>query len=167
VFDARPARWLRDGMSPREREILNAQIETAARRANGKSAWKDDATETLSPLRRGSMGVAQWLAHLDGIAASAGGGTGYRGGVTFGKEDLRRTFEDPDADPELRGAAGRVLLRIAPDETRVRVAPVLETIRDDHVREHIATLLDDDAERADRELEDQESKRLRRASGRL
>ncbi len=167
AIPAKPVWWLRDGMSARERELLVAQIDTAVRRAHGKSAFKDDSSQALAPLRRGSMSVAQWLVHLDGIAATANGGAGYRGGITFGTDELRRTFEDPDAEPELRAAAGRVLSKLSPAEARLRVGPVLETIRDESVRKRIAILLDDDAERAEREIDEHERRHLDRAVRRL
>lgn len=150
-IDARPSSWMREGMSAAEREILVAQITAASRRAHGKSALKDDASTALDALRRGSMSIGQWLSHLDGIAAAASSGGAYRG-VTFNASDLSRTFEDPDGDPELRAAAGRILLRLAPEETRARVGPVLETVRDDDVRTRLALTIDEDAVHAEREL---------------
>lgn len=165
---AKPVWWLPDGMSARLRELLVAQIDTAVRRAQGKGAFKDESSEALAPLRRGPiMGVAQWLVHLDDIAATANGGYGYRGGITFGKDELRQAFEDPDAEPELRAAAGRVLLRLSPEDARVRVAPVLDTIRDENVRKRIEILLDDDAERAEREINEHERRLAARFVRRL
>ena len=52
-------------------------------------------------------------------------------------------FEDPDALPDVRVAAARVLRRIARDEIRVRVADVLATVRDETTRARIAASLED------------------------
>ncbi len=105
--------------------------------------------------------------HLDDIAATANGGYEHRGGITFGKDELRQAFEDPDAEPELRAAAGRVLLRLSPEDARVRVPLVLDTLRDENVRKRIEILLDDDAERAEREINEHERRLAARFVRRL
>jgi hypothetical protein len=105
---------------------------------------KDEVSETVEPLRRrrGEQ-AAPWLARVDALASSVGGG--YRGS-TFSREDLWHALEDPEADPDLRAAAARVLARVAPDELKVRVEPVLESEHDPKTRIRIAAVVNDDVE---------------------
>ena len=152
TIPAKPSSFLRDGLSLAEREILASQLNAASARAHGRNALKDEAPSTLELLRRNGASVGQWLAHIDGVAASVGAGAGYRGS-TLDVTDLWQAFEDPDGDPELRTAAGRVLLTVAPEEMKVRVSPVLDTVRDKDIRKRIAVGLEPDATQAERELE--------------
>lgn len=149
---SKPAGWLPDGMSEAERAILVSQLQGAASRAYGGHALKEEGPATLEALRRNGASVGQWLAHLDAVAASLarGGGT-YRSG-TIDATDLWRALEDPDADPELRMAAGRLLAHLEPKELASRVSPLLETIRHDAVKKRIRVAIEPDAARAEQEM---------------
>ncbi len=170
---AKPSTWLADGMSPAEREILVSQLQSAAARAHGHQKIKEQGPSTLDTLRRNGATVSQWLDRLDGVAASVVRVVGGYRGATFDVADLWRVFEDPDGEWELRVGAGRMLKQIAPQELAIRVAPVLETVRDERVKKRISLALDPDTARAQYEmaaLEEAELTRERlagRRAGRL
>ena len=155
-----------EGISAAEREILIELLTAAADRAHGRALPKDEVSETIEPLRRRhGEHAAPWLARVDAMASSLGGG--YRGS-TFSRADLWHALEDPEADPDLRAAAARVLARVAPDELKVRVGTVLESEHDEKTRIRIASVVRDDVEHlramvdAEALMEEKEEKRASR-----
>lgn len=147
-----PSRWLPDGMSIEEKEILVSQLKGGAARAFGQGAIKDEGPATLASLRRDGASVEQWRGHLDALAASlAQSGGAYRGG-TLEAADLWRVVEDPDANPEQRMAATRVLAKLDEKAVAVRVAPLLDTVRDEGVRKRIRVAMEPDGAVFEREL---------------
>ncbi|HEU4410029.1 MAG TPA: hypothetical protein VFS43_32540 [Polyangiaceae bacterium] len=84
------------------------------------------SVETL--VRQGDP-VNAWLERLDAAAQAMRSGSIYRGAAMSGRE-LRDTLDNHDADPALRAAAARVLVRVAPHEARSRVEAALATLRD-------------------------------------
>ena len=133
-----------EGVSPAEREILVELLTAATNRAHGHAVPKDEVSETIEPLRRRRGEHADpWLARVDAMASTLGGG--YRGS-TFSRDDLWHALEDPEADPDLRAAAARVLARVAPDELKLRVETVLEAEHDQKTRIRIAAVVNEDVE---------------------
>jgi hypothetical protein len=131
--------WSPQGASRGELEHFVAQIRAASERAHGKFLLKSSPQTLAQQLARGEKElVGDWHARLDTL----GIGGGYRG-TTVEPQELWTLFEDPDALPDVRVAAARVLRRIARDEIRVRVADVLATVRDETTRARIAASLED------------------------
>lgn len=85
-------------------------------------------------LARGDADLRGWLTRLDRLGGESG--AAYRGEAPTDAE-LWTVLESPDYEPDLRGAAARVLGKRAPDELRVRIAPVLEAIGDAEVRKRV------------------------------
>lgn len=133
-----------EGVGRAERAILVALLTAASDRAHGRAVPKDELSESVDQLRRRrGERAAPWLARVDALSSSLGGG--YRGS-TFSREDLWRALEDPEVEPDLRAAAARVLARIAPDDLKLRVVSVLESEHDSRTRIRIAAIVHDDVE---------------------
>jgi hypothetical protein len=129
---------------------VTAQILSAAKRARGLGPEAPDHTSVADLARGEQEPVRAWLARLDGLL---GQGFGYRG-RPLSVADLWALLEDPDAAADARAAAARLLARIAPDELRVRIAPVLSTIADEGRRRRIYLACHvEETERAAAELE--------------
>jgi hypothetical protein len=147
-----PARWTLDGMTLDEADHVVAQLECAARRAqDGWGNDEDDVLSRLAALRQGRLLARDWITRLDTCAQMMRRGGGYRG-PTFEQHDLWTVLESPDADPELRGAAARILLRIAP-QARVRVDAAVASMRDEGEVKRVRILLEPDAEKASDDLD--------------
>ena len=80
---------------------------------------KNDVTGRVDVLRRNGESPRDWLARLDVTGQTLAAGAGYRG-TTLDSEDLWAILEDPEAEPDLRAAAARVL-RHAPRHARLDV----------------------------------------------
>lgn len=135
---APPSRWLASGMTADERTQLAAFVSAAIER--DKAGEKDVDVRTVESMRRGDESVRAWLQRLDAMGVSPEG-AGYRAS-TLDVGVLWRVFEDPDEEPDLRAASARMLSRIVPDEMKVRVAPILSTVRDAMTRKRIEATLD-------------------------
>src|SRR5262249_32945227 len=146
-----PTRWTLEGMSEQEADHLVAQLTCAVRRAQGGRGNDEDALSRLASLRQGRLLARDWITRLDTCAPMMRRGGGYRG-PTFEEHDLWSVLESPDADPELRAAAARVLLRIA-SRARVRVDAAVASMRDEGEVERVRILLEPDAEKASDELD--------------
>jgi hypothetical protein len=146
-------RWTLEGMTSEEADHVAAQLECAARRA--EVGWTndddEDALSRLSALRQGRLLARDWITRLDTCAQMMRRGGGYRG-PAFEEHDLFSVVESPDADPELRGAAARILLRVAP-HARTRVDAAVASMRDEGEIERVRILLEPDAEKASDELD--------------
>jgi hypothetical protein len=152
--EASPSWWLRKGLSKGEIAHVVSQIRAASARAHGNYVMKKEPETFTAQLRRApGEGIREWLARLDVLSLSA---AGYRGAQVDAR-DLWTILEDPEADPDLRGASARLLVHIAPEDVRPRVADVLATVRDDRVRARISASLDADV------LEEEEREEQRAA----
>jgi hypothetical protein len=145
-----------NGASALEIAHITAQIRDAARRARGEVEAADGTVGGVEMLMRNAADAPRtWLERLDATATTMGGG--YRS-VNLTKEALVRTLEDPDAAPDVRVGAARVLYRIASDETTARVADVCETVRDPALRKQLRVVLTDDMDDAVAELAMEDAK---------
>ena len=147
----RTSRWNRFAPTMHEVAHLESQLRAAMDRAHGKAA-PERAREAFAAVIERAPGEAlrDWLARVDTIAIGA---QGYRSSASASPEELWSLLEDPDASPNARAAAARLLRRVAPDELRVRVADVLSTVRDERARVRIAASYDEDALHQEEQLE--------------
>lgn len=139
------------GLSAHERDVMRAQIMSASLRARGLGPQKNDVTARLDTLRRNGQTTRDWLVRLDMMGQMLKTGPGYRGN-TLDTEDLWAIVEDPEAEPELRTAAARVLRHLPHDGAKLRIDAAVAAVRDEgtHKRMRIATA--DDVDAAAREL---------------
>lgn len=138
-------------------ESLAAALADASRRARGLAAPKEEGPELVRVLARGpEERHGAWLARVDAAGRSVGAGPGGYRGAALSARDLFAVLEDPDAEDELRVAAGRAL-RVSTEDatTRARIdAAVAASARDRAFIEQIRIALDTpDAERAGSALE--------------
>ena len=146
----RRARHSLNGLSQLEVDHIVAQIKDAIRRAHGEVQQDEAAPAGIEMLARSSADEPRaWLDRLDATAGNMGGG--YRS-VNLTKEALVSALQDPDAAPDVRVGAVRVLSRIAKDEARTRVAEITEAVRDQSLRQRMRIVLDDDPDEAASEL---------------
>jgi hypothetical protein len=140
---------IRGGIGPSEGAILRAQIDAASQRARGLGPRKDDVSGRLDMLRRNGESARAWLVRLDMAGQMLSAGPGYRGN-TLDVNDLWAILEDPDAEPDLRAAAARVL-RHAPN-TRVRIDAALAATREEAAHKKLRIAIQDDIDEASVEL---------------
>jgi len=147
----RTSRWNRFAPTMDEVAHLESQLRAATDRAHGNAA-PERAREAFAAVIERAPGepLRDWLARVDAIAVGA---QGYRSSATASRDELWSLLEDPDASPNARAAAARLLSRVAPDELRVRVADVLSTVRDERARVRIAASYDEDALHEEEQLE--------------
>jgi len=137
------------GLSSEQVLHLVAQLTSATQRAHGEAPPKDDSEAGVQMLRRGDEPARAWLSRLDATGAMLRAPAGYRG-AALEENDLWRAVEDPEADPELRAAAARVLTTAFGPRAAARVRDAAAPIRDDDARERIRiALLPDVQEAAD------------------
>ena len=138
-----------DGASELEIAHITAQVRDAGRRAHGEVQASETATGVELLMRSSSDEPRAWLDRLDSTATTMGGG--YRS-VNLTKESLLRALDDPDAAPDVRVGAARVLYRIAGEEATARVAEVCETVRDPGLKKRLRVVMTDDLDEAVAEL---------------
>ena len=137
---------------PVERDHIAAQIRSGAARARGEGPPPPDLPASLTVLFPRGEGRRAWLERLDATAASLSQGEGYRqSGVEA--RDLWTVMESPDAPPNLRAGAARILARVAPDEAGGRIAKALAMEHDRETRQCIRVALEEDVDVAARELD--------------
>lgn len=139
--------------SPTTHEVahVESQLRAAVERAHGKGAPERALAAFAAVIERApGEPLRDWLARVDTIAVGA---PGYRSSASASREELWSLLEDPDASPNARAAAARLLSRVAPDELRVRVGDVLSTVRDERARVRIAASYDEDALHEEEQLE--------------
>lgn len=157
TLDAPSRHRMRGGLSETQREHLLAQLTSAVQRSRGMAAPRPELPARVELLQRGDEPVRAWLTRVESTAAqvlaSKHGDGGYREGATFHETELWSVLESADADGYARAAAGRILARIAPDDVRVRIGDVLDTIADEATRQRIRVGLEADLEAASSELE--------------
>lgn len=141
------------GPSAAERDVLIAQIMSAAGRARGYGPEKTDVSGRLDLLRRNGDPIASWFTRLDmaGQMLGAGSGQGYRG-TTLEAADLWAILEDPEAEPELRTAAARVLRHVPDPKARVRIDAAVATERDHAMGERFRIAMSENVAEASGEL---------------
>lgn len=139
------------GLSAEDRQVIIKQIEAAGQRARGLGPQKNDASARLELLRRNGQTPRDWLMRLDMQAQVLSSASGYRGN-TLDAEDLWVILEDPEADPELRTAAARILKHSTHAEARPRIDAALAAVRDDGTNKRLRIAVQDDIEAASREL---------------
>ncbi len=138
-----------NGASELEIAHITSQLRDASRRAHGDVAVTEAAVGVELLMRSSADAPRAWLERLDGAATTMGGG--YRG-VNLTKESLLRALEDPDAAPDIRVGAARVLYRIAGEEATARVEEVCETVRDPALKKRLRVVMTDDLDEASAEL---------------
>lgn len=141
----------RGGLSAADSKVLAAQIMAAAQRARGLGPQKDDVTGRLDVLRRNGENPRDWLVRLDMAGQMLSAGQGYRGN-TLDAQDLWAILEDPEAEPDLRAAAARVLRHAPTPDARVRIDAAVAAVRDDATNRRLRIAIRDDLEGATEEL---------------
>ena len=141
-----------DSVSAEDAHALVEQIMAAAARARGLGMSKADVMERIEPLRRNDEAPREWFARLDmqGRLLETSGGA-YRGN-SLSPEDLWAVLEDPEADPELRAAAARVLRHSPKPDARVRIDAALAAVRDESTTRRLRIALRDDVDEMQQEL---------------
>lgn len=139
------------GLSESDRQMLIAQITSAAQRARGLGPQKDDVRGRVDQLRRNGESPRDWLTRLDMAGQMLASGSGYRGN-TLDTEDLWALLEDPEAEPELRAAAARVLRHSTQPDTRVRIEAAVAAVRDETTNKRLRIAVRDDLDGASQEL---------------
>jgi len=139
------------GLSAEDREIVARQIEAAGQRARGLGPHKNDATARVDLLRRNGASPRDWLMRLDMQGQMLRTSSGYRGN-TLEAEDLWAILEDPEAEPELRTAAARVLRHSPQNDARPRIDAAVAAVRDDGTNKRLRIAVKDDVESASQEL---------------
>lgn len=155
--------WLGAGLTEPEFRSLRAQILSAAARARGLGRPKEDASSRLEVLRRQNEAPRDWLVRLDTTGQMLASPAGYRG-LSVDADDLWTTLEDPEADPELRTAALRVLRHLGTPETRTRIAEAIASVHDDRQSRKLRVATNDDVDAASRELAILDGEDARRAA---
>jgi hypothetical protein len=158
-FVSRPYDWvvvdksrrIVGGLSASEGQVITDQLMAAALRARGMGRQKDDVTGRVDVLRRHGESPRDWLVRLDMAGQMLASGSGYRGN-SLDTEDLWAILEDPEAEPELRAAAARVLRHARKPDTRVRIDAALAAVRDDVTNRRIRIAVRDDVDAASEEL---------------
>lgn len=157
---------LAGGPSDEDRRILVAQIKAAAQRARGMGPQKQDVTGRVDVLRRHGESPRDWLVRLDMAGQMLSAGAGYRGN-TLDAQDLWAILEDPEAEPELRAAAARVLRHSPAPDARVRIDAAVAAVRDDATNRRLRIAVSDDLDGASQELAYLEATEAARSSARM
>ena len=139
------------GLSNDDRRLLVAQIRAAAQRARGFGPHKDDVTGRVDVLRRKGESARDWLVRLDMAGQMLSAGHGYRGN-TLDTQDLWAILEDPEAEPDLRAAAARVLRHSPAPDTRIRIDAAVAAVRDESTNRRLRIAVRDDLDSASQEL---------------
>jgi hypothetical protein len=141
------------GLGPDDRDGLIKQILSAAARARGLGTSKTDVTGRVEVLRRNGETARDWLARLDMAGRMLEtSSSGYRG-HTLDTEDLWAVLEDPEAEPNLRAAAARVLRHSTKPETRTRIDAAVAAVRDEGLNKRMRIAIRDDVDNASQELQ--------------
>lgn len=150
------------GIDAAELEVLSAQLAACVGRASGLGPQKPEATTRIDTLKRGHESARDWLARVD-MAANHLAQPGYRGG-TIDRADLWLTLRDPEADEDLRAAAGRVLVRVETDPaTRARVSDIVAAVREGEAQQRLRVAIFPELDPQAEELEQLEQRAARRA----
>jgi hypothetical protein len=147
------------GLSADDRKVIIKQIEAAGQRARGLGPQKNDASARVDILRRNGQTPRDWLMRLDMQGQMMSSGHGYRGN-TLDAEDLWAILEDPEAEPELRTAAARVLKHSTHAEARPRIDAAVAAVREDGTNKRLRIAVNDDIETASQELATLEQEEL-------
>ena len=144
-FPIGAVKYARQGMTRAELEHMVHQIRAASDRAHGKFRTKTEPEALAARLaRKENENDADWHARLDTVAMA---GAGYRA-LAADPAELWALLEDPEAPPDVRAGAARVLRRVDKETLRVRVKDVLATERDKATRARIADSIEEEEEEA-------------------
>ena len=143
------------GLTPADVELLRVQLDAAALRARGYGRSKEEVVGRVETLRRGRESARDWLARLDIVGQTLTTGAGYRG-QSLDAEDLWTVLEDPDAEPDLRTAAARVLRHLQDERVRVRIDAAAAAIRDETTNRRVRVAAEAPLEEAAAELDELE-----------
>lgn len=160
------SRAITGGLSDADRQVVTAQLMAAALRARGMGPQKNDVTGRVDVLRRNGESARDWLVRLDMAGQMLAAGSGYRGN-TLDVQDLWAVLEDPEAEPELRAAAARVLKHSQAPETKVRIDAALAAVRDDRTTRRLRIAVQDDLDGATEELVHLDYEEMRTQPGRM
>jgi hypothetical protein len=149
-------RHARHGATRVEIAHILAQIEDAGRRARGEFVPEPAIGGAATLARQENEPARSWLERVEATARQLSGS--YRGAALSAAE-LWAALENHDADPSVRAASARVLVRVAPPEALARVESVLAAVRDDLVRAKMRVAVEPDLEHACDELEQLEVRR--------
>jgi hypothetical protein len=138
-------------LSAEDKQVIIKQIEAAGQRARGLGPHKNDASARVDILRRNGQTPRDWLMRLDMQGQMLSDGSGYRGN-TLDAEDLWAILEDPEAEPELRSAAARVLRHSTHATARPRIEAAVAAVREDGTNKRLRISLRDDVDAASQEL---------------
>ncbi|MCL2450463.1 MAG: hypothetical protein FWD17_16065, partial [Polyangiaceae bacterium] len=136
-----------------ERRCVAALVESGAERARHGYEREPAVPTTLAFLERRGESSRRWLERVDAVASALSSADAYRR-PHVPVADLLTALESPDASPAVRGAAARVLARIAPGEATTRVAEALASERDPHARDVIHIALEENIEAAAASLDE-------------
>jgi hypothetical protein len=136
-------RWRLQGLAPGEVTHLLDQLRSASLRSRGLGPARRDAESTFETLRRGQEPVVRWLARLDTQAGALQAGA-YRS-EGHNTSELWAALNDHDAPAEVRVAAARVLIRVQPEQARLRVAELAQEQRDPGARDALELTTQDQA----------------------
>lgn len=139
------------GASEHDLKALSSQILAAAQRARGMGPRKEDITGRIDVLRRHGESARDWLVRLDMAGQMLSAGPGYRGN-SLDVEDLWTILEDPEAEPDLRAAAARVLRHSPHPNTKVRIDAAVAAVRDAVTNQRLRIAIRDDLDGASQEL---------------
>ena len=104
----------------------------------------------LASLACCACGSSQAPLRVPPPAAQTLDASGYRGN-SLEEKDLWVILEDPDAEPEMRAAAARVLARARP-HARVRIDGAIAAVRDEAVEKRLRIAVTADPQHAGAEL---------------
>ncbi len=132
---------LRLGLSQPILDAILAQLNAALVRSRVPVPLTT-ATEVLASLHRSkNESAAEWIARIDALEV---GESSYRRAAALPVEALRSAIDDPDLEPEIRGAAARILLRVDASH-RERIELALSRVHAQDKREEIVVLSQGDA----------------------
>ncbi len=149
------------GVDGSEMKILGAQLAACVGRASGRGPEKQETHTRVDTLRRGHESARDWLARID-VAANNLTQTGYRGS-TIAKDDLWLILRDPEADEDMRAAAGRMLVRVENDpEARVRIDDIVSAVREEPAQRRLRVAIFPELDPSGHEIEELEHQKLRK-----
>ncbi|MBP9112840.1 MAG: hypothetical protein KBF88_08520 [Polyangiaceae bacterium] len=134
------------GLSVPILEAILAQLNAALVRSRANVPPANEIDILVSLRRSKDESVSEWIARIDSLEV---GDNSYRRAAALPLETLRSAVDDPDLDPEIRGAAARILLRIDASH-RERIEIALSRVHAEDKREELVLLSHGDASTIER-----------------
>jgi len=162
-------KWVVDwrGMTRRQRTQIVAQINSGARRAEGRGKPRPTVAEELEQLAESTADTRTWLARIEAAAERMRADVGYYRGSSLAREDLWSALENHDAPARLRATAARLLARVETDQvSKERIERAVGSVREQETQHRIRIAIGDDLEQTAQEMEAieaAEAERQRRA----